>query len=293
MGSSSPPTPAYIFLAVISACCIYWCLLQHDQKARELLECISSLQWTFFLPLCIAWACSFAVHVAPDYTLLQKWQQLLAARVFLPVRHQCAGRIQPGPRVFNRANCMWFKPRWSSVPSLVSDLCTTSGCRESLGCVWRSVVWVHVSSRKQFSTLAYLVSLPTLSSSPLCVLVSPKAKPKQNSAKVHLVSSLNGKQLNFIWFSPRAINHFSLACCTAWFYGGLGNLLVGQAGISSSSSYCSHKKKKKDGFSPDCTVQPLCGGRCISSTHSLGCVGVQVSKMKFSPVLLLENSLVP
>ena len=145
----------------------------------------------------------------------------------------------------SRANCMWFKPRWSSVPSSVLDLCAISWCRGSLGCVWRSVDWVHLSSRKQFSTLVYLVSLSTLSSSPLGILVSPKAKPKQNSAKVHLVSSLNEKQLNFFWFSPRAINHFRLACCTAWFYGGLGKLLVGQAGIPSSSSYRSHKKKKK------------------------------------------------
>lgn len=82
---------------------------------------------------------------------------------------------------------MWFKPRWSSVPSSVLDLCTTRWCREGLGCVWRSVVWVHVSSRKQFSNSVYLVCLSILSSSPkfsFKLWFHPKSKLKQNSASL-------------------------------------------------------------------------------------------------------------
>lgn len=176
--------------------------------------------------------------MAPNYTPLRKWQHLLAAQAFSQLK--CTQDLtRPLNQAFNWTNCMWFKPRWSSVPSSVLDLCTTWWCREGLGCVWRSVVWVHVSSRKQFSNSVYLVCLSILSSSPkfsFKLWFHPKAKPKQNSAKVCLILSSNGKQLNFIWFSPSAINHLGLTCCTVQVYGGLGNLLVGQTGILSSSS---------------------------------------------------------
>lgn len=108
---------------------------------------------------------------------------------------------------------------------------------------WRSVVWVHVSSgKKHIFISAYLVSPSTFSLSPqvlLCALISPQRK-----AQVCLVLSWNGKQLNFVWFSPNAINHLGLTCCTVQAYGGQENFSVEQEGISNSGSYCSHKKKR-------------------------------------------------
>lgn len=107
---------------------------------------------------------------------------------------------------------MWLKPCWSSVPSSALDLCATGWCGQGLGCMEVSGLGSRGFRKK---TPLFHFSLPGF---PLCLFLNPQvflcaSISPQRKAQVCLVLSSNGKQLNFIQFSPNTINHLGLTCC--------------------------------------------------------------------------------
>lgn len=114
---------------------------------------------------------------------------------------------------------MWFKPCWSSVLNSVLDLCATGWCREGLGSMEVSGLGLRELRKKiSFSfqlTCFSSLPFPCPSSFPLCFLWFLLFSP-QSKAQHWLVLSSNGRQLNFIWFSPSAIHHLGLHGACLW-----------------------------------------------------------------------------